>query len=78
MENTKVKAKKKVSFGMYWQVYGRQAIELPDDIDETDIEAVKAYIREVWDDIPLPCGDYVSGSDELDEESDIEVFTSEC
>lgn len=60
---------KEVSFGMYWQTYGRQSLILPDDIDVNDIEAVKAYIMSQWDDIPLPDGDYVSESDELDEES---------
>lgn len=60
---------REVSFGMYWQVYGRQFLILPDDIDVNDIKAVKAYIMSQWDDIPLPKGDYVSGSDELDEES---------
>ena len=51
------------------QVYGRQSLILPDDIDVNDAEAVKAYIMSQWDDIPLPDGDYVPGSDELDEES---------
>ncbi len=68
---------KKVSFGMFWEVYGRQTIELPDDVDENDIEAVKDYIRSVWDDIPLPDGSYVSGSDEFDEESLIEAWKEE-
>ncbi len=60
---------REVSFGMCWQVYGRQYLTLPDDIDVNDVEAVKAYIMSQWDDIPLPEGGYVSGSDELDEES---------
>ena len=64
---------KQVTFGMTWQEYGRQTIDLPDDIDADNIEEVKEYIRSVWDDIPLPEGDYVSASDELDE-NDIEVY----
>ena len=56
---------------MFWQVYGRQEIELPDDVDATNEDAVKAYIRSVWSGIPLPGGDYVDGSDELDEEVDL-------
>lgn len=60
---------KTVEFGMFWQAYGYQSIELPDEIDEKDMDAVKAYINEHWDEIPLPTGDYVTGSDELDTES---------
>lgn len=57
---------KRVRFGMFWQCYGYQEIELPDDIDVNDEEAVKEYIEENWTNIPLPEGDYVSGSDEPD------------
>ena len=64
----------RVQFGMCWQVYGRQTIDLPDDIDPTDILAVKEYILSNWDDIPLPSGDYICGSDEFDDESEIVVF----
>ena len=55
----------KVSFGMYWQAYGRQVIEVPDEY----IHNPEDYIKDHWDEIPLPEGDYVMGSDELDEES---------
>lgn len=55
----------KVSFGMYWQTYGRQEIEIP----EMQAEDVILYIKDHWDEIPLPEGDYVMSSDELDEES---------
>ena len=65
---------KTVSFGMFWQSYGRQTIDLPDEIDASNQEAVIQYIKSVWDDIPLPSGSYVQESDELDEESDIMVF----
>lgn len=66
-------SRRTVSFGMCWQVYGSQTIDLPDNIDANDEDAVKDYIRSVWEDIPLPDGDYVSGSDILDEESEIVV-----
>ena len=69
---------KKVSFGMYWQSYGRQTIDLPDDIDTSDKDAVLEYIKSVWDDIPVPEGDYVSCSDELDEESPLEIYGEEA
>lgn len=55
----------KVSFGMYWQSYGRQEIEIP----EMQPEDIINYIKDRWSEIPLPEGDYVMGSDELDEES---------
>lgn len=57
---------RRVRFGMFWQCYGYQDIELPDDIDANDKEAVKQYLESIWADIPLPEGDYVSGSDEPD------------
>ena len=57
---------KRVKFGMVWQCYGYQDIELPDDIDINDEDAVQEYLENNWDNIPLPEGEYVSGSDELD------------
>lgn len=62
----------KVSFGMLWQTYGRQTLEVP----EMPYENVSEYLKEHWDEIPLPEGDYIGGSDELDEES-IEIDRSE-
>ena len=59
---------KRVRFGMCWQCYGYQDIELPDNVDANDEGAVKAYLESIWADIPLPDGDYVSGSDEPDYE----------
>lgn len=66
----------KVSFGMHFEVYGRQTVELPDDIDPKNKEAIIKYLKDNWDDIPLPTGDYVSGSDNLDEEGEFFVFPS--
>ena len=68
---------KRVKFGMLWTVHGHQEIDLPDDIDADDEAAVKAYINRVWQDIPLPDGDYVNGSDVLDEECDIEIVSQQ-
>ena len=56
----------KVSFGMYWQAYGRQTAEVPDGLTEGEI--IK-YLKDNWNSIDLPEGDYIIGSDELDEES---------
>lgn len=59
----------KVSFGMYWQTYGRQIMEIPEMPEEDVID----YIRDHWGEIPIPVGDFVTGSDELDEES-LEIY----
>lgn len=64
----------KVKFGIIWSVYGKQTVDLPDDIDKNNIEAVKKYIQSIWADVPLPEGDYISGSDVLDEDGEIEII----
>lgn len=66
-----------VQFGMFWQSYGQQNIKLPSNVNPADKEAVIAYIKSVWDNIRLPEGSYVPGSDELDEESDIITYSDE-
>lgn len=58
----------RVKFGMVWSVYGHQEIELPDEIDVSNEAEVKKYIQSKWADISLPEGDYIVGSDVLDEE----------
>ena len=64
-----------VKFGMAWTVYGSQEMELPDTVDVHDKEAVMEYLRENWDQIPIPEGEYVPGSDSLDEDVPIEVYS---
>lgn len=59
---------KKVKFGMVWQCYGHQTIDLPDWVDIDNRNAVIEYIRDFWEDVPLPYGDYIDESDALDEE----------
>ena len=62
---------------MVWMVTGQQSIDLPDGLDPNDIAAVRDYIKENWDNIPLPTeGDYISGSDELDEDGEIIINKS--
>lgn len=59
-----------VNFGMYYQMYGRQKIEIPDDENIKTVEDAAEYIKDNWNDIPLPTNaNFVDGSDELDEES---------
>lgn len=62
-----------VTFGMFWQCYGRQSIKLPDNINPKDTDAILKYIDSQWNNIPIPSGEYVSCSDELDTES-LEVY----
>lgn len=68
---------KYVNFGMFWQEYGRQTIELPDDIDEKDEDAVVEYIKSVWDEIALPTGSYIQDSDEFDPEGGLEIVVND-
>ena len=62
---------------MVWMVTGQQNINLPDELDPNDITAVRNYIKKNCDNIPLPTeGDYISGSDELDEDGEIIINKS--
>lgn len=58
---------KTVKFGMEWKCYGHQTITLPDDVDADDMDAVIAYIKSQWAEIPIPDGEYIGESDALDE-----------
>lgn len=70
-------AKNTATFSMVWMVAGQQSIDLPEGLDPNDITAVRNYIKENWDNIPLPTeGDYISGSDELDEDGEIIINKS--
>lgn len=59
----------KVSIGVFWQEYGRQEIDLPENIDENNTAEVLEYIHSIFDDLPLPSGDYIPDSAEIDPES---------
>lgn len=62
-----------VTFGMFWQVYGQATVNLPENIDPNNREAVKEWLLANWSDMPMPSGgDYIPDSDELDPEN-IEV-----
>lgn len=64
-----------VEFGMHWEVYGRQRIKLPDYVDSTDEDAVEEYIRDNWDNIPLPeKSEYIPDSDYLEDSDDIKII----
>ena len=64
----------KVKFGMIWSVYGKQTVDLPDNINPDDLDAVKDYLETIWADIPLPEGEYIDNSDDLDEDGEIEII----
>ena len=67
-----------IQFGMTWQMYGTQTIEIPDCIDPKDPDAVSSYLQEHWDEIPIPTeGEYICGSDTLDELVDVQVKEAE-
>ena len=56
----------KAKFGMYWQVYGYQTVDLPENIT-TEEDAVD-WINDNFRDIPLPDDvDYLQDSDGWDE-----------
>lgn len=64
---------RKVSYGVSYQVYGRATATVPDYI-QTKEEAI-GWLKEHWDEVPIPEeADYVQESDELDVESDIEIY----
>lgn len=56
---------KKIEFGIVWRMYGKQTIEVPDEV--ATIQQACDYLQKHWDEIPLPDGDYEPDSDELDE-----------
>ena len=58
---------REVTFGMIWQCYGRQTVEIPDDIVVNDDDDIRGYLESIWKSIPLPDGDYVEDSDTIDE-----------
>lgn len=64
---------KKAKFGMVWQVYGLQTIDIPDEYAKNEDDA-EWYIRTHWDEIPVPDdGTYIGYSDELDDTLPIEI-----
>ena len=68
---------KHVEFGMTWQESGRQSRSLPDDVDASDREAVLAYLKSIQDEIQIPEGSYIGGSDEIDDGDILEVWETD-
>lgn len=64
---------RKVSYGVAYTAYGYATTTVPDSVQTRD-DAIK-WLKEHWDEVPIPEeADYIGDSDELDLESDIEVF----
>lgn len=67
---------KKVIYGVAYTAYGYATTTVPDSVQTRD-DAIK-WLKEHWDELPLPEeADYIPESDELDLESDIELFEEE-
>lgn len=70
---------KKVRYGVAYTAYGYATTTIPDSVQTRD-DAIK-WLKEHWNEVPIPEeADYIGDSDELDLESDIEVFddTENC
>ena len=61
---------REVTFEMIWQVSGKQTIDLPDCINIDDEGAIREYLTQIWEDIPLPEGDYIHGDYDPDDPND--------
>lgn len=57
---------KKFYFGVYWTEYGTQTIDVPANFT---LKEAERYVKDHWDKIELPEGDYVTDSDEPDFEN---------
>ncbi|MCM1363423.1 MAG: hypothetical protein NC215_00365 [Ruminococcus sp.] len=72
------KPNKLVTFNMMWTMSGLQQWLVPVKICNQGDEAIKEYLLERWDEIPLPAeGKYVNYSDELDVEYGFEFRKDE-
>lgn len=64
----------KVRFPIYFEVVGEGEMDLPDDIDTSDENAVREYIDDHWDDVPLPEEtEFVSDSCQFDWDAPIQI-----
>lgn len=64
-----------VRFPVYFEAVGYHELELPDDIDPDDDNAVRHFIDDHWDEVPIPEDhEVVSEYSCFDFESYIEVF----
>lgn len=58
---------KKVTFGVYFEMWGEVTVEVPDDVTEDN---VLEYLKKNFDEYPLPEEhEYVSDSAYLDDEN---------
>ena len=60
---------KQITFRAYWEVFSDVTVDLPDNIDPDDKDAVNAFVQETWDGMELPeNSEYLMDSDEVDYE----------
>ena len=59
---------------VYFEAVGYHDLELPDDIDPDDDDAVRQFIDDHWDDVPIPEDHEVVGGYNFDWDSYIEIF----
>lgn len=68
---------KTVTFGMFYEMYGRVSIDIPDDIwldSNNQKEQIITYLNNIWNDIPLPKNaGYVTNSQRLDKDGIITI-----
>ena len=65
---------KQVTFRAYWQLFSDVTINLPDEIDPDDEDAVREYCHDQWEKMSLPeDAEYLYDSDEIDDEHGFEV-----
>ncbi len=56
----------KVNFGVWYKSYADICLELPDEYKNSSNEEIEDYIRSHWDNVPIPKGEYVPGSEDPD------------
>lgn len=68
---------KTVTFGMFYEMYGRVSIDIPDYIDldcSNQKEQIIKYLNNIWNDIPLPKdAGYIPNSQRLDKDGIITI-----
>ena len=67
----------KVRFPIYFEVVGQGELDLPEEIDPDDEDAVKDYIESQWEEVPLPdiCDvEYIQESCVFDREAYIKII----
>ena len=62
-----------VRFPVYFEAVGYHELEIPDDVDPDDDDAVRQFIDDHWDEVPIPEENEFVGNMGFDWDSYIEV-----